>query len=169
MRTDVSASGLPATPTTVVVVDDHHAIRSALCMLLDSVPDVTVVGEGTSVAQACQVIEAHDPDLVLLDLRLHGEDGLEVARQLRDRDARCKILVLSASEAVEDLRAALDAGADGFLSKSAAMPVLVDGVRRTAAGQHVIGQELVYGLSTRVPAPPTSRRRSPRRRRTGTA
>ena len=155
-------------PTTVVVVDDHHVIRSALCMLLDSVPDVTVVGEGTTVAQACQVIEAHDPDLVLLDLRLQGEDGLEVARQMRERNARCKILVLSASEAVGDLRAALDAGADGFLTKSSATPVLVDGVRRTAAGQHVVGQEFVYGLSTPVQTV-TSRRRSPLRRRPETA
>lgn len=167
MPTYSVASVHPAKPTTVVVVDDHHAIRSALCMLLDSVPDVSVVGEGTTVAQACQVVEAHDPDLVLLDLRLHGEDGLEVARQLRDRNARCKILVLSASEALDDLRAALDAGADGFLSKSAAAPVLVDGVRRTAAGQQVIGEEFVYGLSTRVQAA-TSRRRSPLRHRTGT-
>lgn len=165
MRTHGTASVPTVNPTTVVVVDDHHAIRSALCMLLDSVPDVTVVGEGTSVAQACQVIETQDPDLVLLDLRLHGEDGLEVARQLRGRNARCKILVLSASEAAGDLRAALDAGADGFLSKSTAAPELLDGVRRTAAGHHVIGQELIYGLSTRAQTVP-ARRRSPLRRRT---
>lgn len=154
---------------TVVVVDDHHAIRSALCMMLDGLPDVVVVGEGTSVAQACQVIDAHDPDLVLLDLRLHGEDGLEVARALRDRDARTKVLVLSASDGLADLRAALDAGANGFLSKSAAMPVLVDGIRRTAAGQQVISTELVYALSTHAEAPVAPRRQSAlhRRRATG--
>lgn len=140
-------SSIPTKPTTVVVVDDHHAIRSALCMLLENAPDLTVVGEGTSVAQACQVIEALDPDLVLLDLRLQGEDGLEVARSVRQRNARTKVLVLSASEGAADLRAALDAGADGFLSKSVTPPELVDSVRRTAAGERVIGQELLYSLA----------------------
>lgn len=134
-------------------------------MMLDGLPDVAVVGEGTSVVQACQVIEAHDPDVVLLDLRLHGEDGLEVARALRGRDARTKVLVLSASDGLDDLRTALDAGANGFLSKSAPMPVLVDGIRRTAAGQQVISSELVYALSKRVEAPVASRRRSPLHRR----
>ncbi|MEX0658866.1 MAG: response regulator transcription factor [Egibacteraceae bacterium] len=151
--------------TTVVVVDDHHAIRSALCMMLDGLPDVAVVGQGASVVQAGQVIEAQDPDVVLLDLRLHGEDGLEVARALRDRAARTKVLVLSASDGLDDLRAALDAGANGFLSKSAPMPVLVDGVRRTAAGQQVISAELVYALSGRVAAPAATPRRSSRHRR----
>lgn len=165
MPTYETASVPPLKSTTVVVVDDHHAIRSALCMMLDGLPDVVVVGEGTSVAQACQVIDAHDPDLVLLDLRLHGEDGLEVARVLRARDARTKVLVLSASDGLDDLRAALDAGANGFLSKSAAMPVLVDGIRRTAAGQQVISSELVYALSKRVEAPAASGRRSARHRR----
>ncbi len=159
MRNDNSPTMPPAT-TTVVVVDDHHAIRSALCMLLDGAPDLAVVGEGTSVSHACQVIEAHDPDLVLLDLRLQGEDGLEVARRLRARNARTKILVLSASDTAGDLRTALDAGANGFLSKSATPSVLVDGVRRTAAGQQVIGDELVYSMTTSPAAPARAPRRS---------
>lgn len=142
-----AATAQPTEPTTVVVVDDHHAIRSALCMLLENAPDLTVVGEGTSVAQACQVIEAADPDVVLLDLRLQGEDGLDVARSVRGRSARTKLLVLSASEGAGDLRAALEAGADGFLSKSVTPPELVDGVRRAAAGERVIGQELLYSLA----------------------
>lgn len=131
----------PAKPTTVVVVDDHPAMRSALRMMFDCVPDVAVVGEGATVAEACAVVEEQEPDLVLLDLRLQGEDGLEVARRLHDRDALTRILVLSASERIGDLRAALDAGADGFLSKSAASTTVVDGVRRTVAGQRVLGQE----------------------------
>lgn len=160
MRTQNATAVAPAKPTTVVVVDDHHAIRSALCMLLNAAPDLVVVGEATAVVEACRVIEAHDPDVVLLDLRLQGEDGLEVARRMRDQHARARILVLSASDGIADLRAALDAGVDGFLSKCTTQSALVDGVRRIAAGQRVVGEELVYSLARSAEAPPAPARRS---------
>lgn len=164
MRNQSTTTVRAAKPTTVVVVDDHHVIRSALCMLLGNAPDLAVVGEAASVDQACQVIEAREPDVVLLDLHLQDEDGLEVARRLRERHTRTRILMLSAAEDINDLRAALDAGAHGFLNKSADPGVLVDSVRRTAAGERVIGQEFVYNLSRRADAPPNPPRRSwPRR------
>ncbi|HVL98555.1 MAG TPA: response regulator transcription factor [Egibacteraceae bacterium] len=146
--------------TRVVIVEDHHAIRAALVMLLDSCPDITVVGEAPSVGQACAVIAAQDPHLVLLDLRLGGQDGLDVARRLRASGSRTPVLVLSASDGALDLREALDAGADGFLSKSVPSRVLLDGVRRAAAGETVIGEELAFALRARAadPAPSAPRR-----------
>lgn len=167
MRNQTTTTGHAAKPTTVVVVDDHHVIRSALSMLLGSAPDLTVVGEAASVDQACQVIEVQRPDVVLLDLHLQDEDGLDVARRLRERDTRTKILVLSASEEIHNLRAALDAGADGFLNKSADPQGLVDSVRRTAGGERVIGQEFLYNLAGRADAPAASPRRSWLRRSPG--
>lgn len=65
------------------------------------------------------MIERREPDVVLLDLHLQDEDGLEVARRLRESETRIKILVLGASEEMDNLRTALDAGANGFMNKSA--------------------------------------------------
>lgn len=130
----------------VVIVDDHDLVREGLRSLLGQYADIDVIGEAGTVESAVAVVEELTPDLVLLDLRLGGEDGAEVARRLRQAGSRVRILVLSVHDTSRHLREALAAGADGYLLKSVTAAALAEGIRNAAAGQTVIGQEFVPKL-----------------------
>ena len=134
-------------PVRVVLVDDHDLVREGLARLLAAVDeDLAVVGEAGGVVEALEVVAATEPDIVLLDLRLGEGSGLEVAQQLRAAGNRVAILVLSAQTSASSLRAALAAGADGFLLKSISGAELAEGIRRCVAGETVIGEEFVPKL-----------------------
>jgi len=127
----------------VVIVEDHTLVREGLRSLLTAAPDIEVAGYGRCVAEALEVIEATSPHVVLLDLRLGEEDGLEVSRSLSSHPAGPEVLVLSAHERPSDLRAALNAGATGYLLKHTTPRLLVDAVRRVSGGHRVIDQAFV--------------------------
>ena len=130
----------------IVIVDDHDLVREGLRSLLGQYDDIDVVGEAGTIETALETVERLKPDLLLLDLRLDGEDGAEVARRLRASGSRVRILVLSVHDTSRHLREALAAGADGYLLKSVSAAGLADGIRGAAAGQTVIGQEFVPKL-----------------------
>lgn len=130
----------------IVIVDDHDLVREGLRSLLGQYEDIDVVGESGTIDGAVDAVQQLRPDLVLLDLRLDGEDGAEVARRLRAAGSRVRILVLSVHDTSRHLREALAAGADGYLLKSVSAAALADGIRSAAAGQTVIGQEFVPKL-----------------------
>ncbi len=130
----------------VVIVDDHSLVREGLRSLLSQFDDIDVVGEAGTVADAVQVVTTIEPDLVLLDLRLGEEEGVDVARQLRAGGSTVTILMLSVHDSSRHLREALGAGADGYLLKSVAGADLAAGIRSAAAGETVIGQEFVPKL-----------------------
>jgi two-component system, NarL family, response regulator NreC len=131
---------------SVVIVDDHGLVREGLVSLLSRFDDIAIVGEAGTIADALRVVEEHAPDLVLLDLRLGEEDGVEVARRLRASGSRTTILVLSVHDSSRNLREALAAGADGYLLKSVGGEDLAKGIRAAVAGETVIGQEFVPKL-----------------------
>ncbi len=133
-------------PIGVVIVDDHSLVREGLRSLLAKFEDIDVVGEAGTVADAVATITDTDPDLVLLDMRLGEEEGVDVARQLRANGSTVTILMLSVHDSSRHLREALSAGADGYLLKSVAGADLAAGIRSAAAGQTVIGQEFVPKL-----------------------
>ena len=141
----------------VVIVDDHDMVREGLVIMLSTAPDIEVVGQAATVSDAVRVVERESPAVVLLDLLLGEDDGLEVARHLRGAGATVKILVLSASDTSRRLHDALAAGADGYLLKSVRGPDLAEAIRRCAAGETVIGHEFVPKLledAARRPAGP---------------
>ena len=127
----------------VVLVDDHALVRHGLRALLESVDRVRVVGEAGGAVEALRVVRAQRPDVVLLDVRLGLEDGVELAQQIREAVPDAKILVVSAHGGMAQLRAALLAGADGYLLKGITAPQLVDGVRRVSQGEKVIDPSFV--------------------------
>ena len=133
-------------PIGVVIVDDHSLVREGLQSLLSQFPDIRVTGEAGTIAEAVEVINEVEPDLVLLDLRLGEEEGVEVARQLRANGSDVTILMLSVHDTSRHLREALAAGADGYLLKSVAGADLAAGIRNAVAGETVIGQEFVPKL-----------------------
>lgn len=133
-------------PIGVVIVDDHSLVREGLQSLLAQFDDIKVVGEAGTIDEAVTVITDAAPDLVLLDLRLGEEEGIEVARRLRADGSTVTILMLSVHDTSRHLREALAAGADGYLLKSVAGADLATGIRNAVAGETVIGQEFVPKL-----------------------
>lgn len=130
----------------IVIVDDHSLVREGLRSLLAQFDDIEVVGEAGTVEEAVTVVADVSPDLVLLDLRLGDEEGVDVARQLRADGNDVTILMLSVHDTSRHLREALAAGADGYLLKSVAGADLAAGIRNAVAGETVIGQEFVPKL-----------------------
>lgn len=123
-------------PIRVVVADDHPAVRSGLVALLDSAPDITVVGEaadGTSAVRAAQELR---PDVVLTDVRMPGATGIEITPKLREVGAN--VLVISGFDLDEFVLGALAAGADGYLVKTEEPARIQQAVRDVYRGDAVL-------------------------------
>jgi DNA-binding NarL/FixJ family response regulator len=136
----------------VVVADDQAAIRTGLVMILDAAPDVTVVGEAADGLSAVAMAREHKPDVVLMDIRMPGIDGIEATRRVI-ADAVSEVLVLTTFDLDEYVDSALEAGAAGFLLKSVDAPALVAAVRAVARGDGVLAPEITRRVIARLAAP----------------
>ena len=145
----------------VVLVDDEAMVRVGLRMVLTAEADIEVVGEAADGGSAVEVVEATDPDVVLMDVRMPDVDGIEGARRVLARCPGVKVVVLTTFDEDEYVEAALRAGVSGFLLKVAPPERLIDAVRTVAAG----GGLLDPGVTRRViesfaAAPPLRTRRA---------
>ena len=143
--------------TRVVVVDDQDMVRQGLRLILE-LAGVEVVGEARDGAEAVDVVAEHRPDVVLMDLRMPGMDGVEATRRIvAAGDAR--VLALTTFDVDEHVVDALRAGAVGFLLKDVTSDGLVDAVRRTAAGESVVAPAVLARMmdhfAARPPVPAT--------------
>ncbi|WP_159797743.1 response regulator [Puerhibacterium puerhi] len=129
----------------VLLADDHAAIRAGMRMLLEAAGDVVVVGEAADGAAAVTNARALRPDVVLMDVRMPGTDGIAATRAVVD-EGLAEVLVLTTFDLDEYVDEALRAGAAGFLLKSAEPAALVDAVRRVAAGDGVLAPEVTRRL-----------------------
>ena len=123
------------TTTRVVLADDHDVVRQGLKRLLDRAPGIEVVGEASDGLQALETVRQLHPDVLLLDIEMPEMDGIEVARQLQASKHKVHILVLSAYDDREYIRALLDIGVDGYLVKGEAPGKIVEAVTGIARGQ----------------------------------
>ena len=132
----------------VAIVDDQEMIRVGLRTIIDAHPSLTVVAEAADGIAALRLLEKADVDLLLLDLRMPGIDGVEVIRRLRrdDGSANLRILVLTTFDQDENVLNALKAGADGFLGKGAGPTELTGAILDVAAGQHALSPSAVGAL-----------------------
>ncbi|TAM91718.1 MAG: response regulator transcription factor [Jatrophihabitans sp.] len=134
----------------IVVVDDHPVVRDGIRGMLEQDPRTTVVGEAAGGREAVAVVRATDPDLVLMDLRMPGGDGVGAIRELRaGHRTRPRILVLTTYDTDRDIHAAVDAGADGYLLKATSRTELVQAVLRAAAGHSVLAPSAARALVER--------------------
>lgn len=134
----------------VLLVDDQHLIRAGLRMLCESAPDIEVVGEADNGRDAVSLAARLRPDVVVMDLRMPGVDGITAtSRILADRPAT-RVLVLTTFGDDDHLYPALTAGACGFLLKDAPPTDLLDGIRRAAAGDSPFSQEVLRRLVHRA-------------------
>lgn len=125
-------------PLRVVLVDDHQMFREGIRERLQQEPDITVVGEASSADETMIVIEATSPTVVILDIRLAGASGIELARSVRQRWPELRILILSGYDFDQYVRAAARVGIDGYLLKDAPRDTLVEALREIAMGGAVL-------------------------------
>ncbi|GEK20542.1 response regulator [Cellulomonas xylanilytica] len=129
--------------TTVLLVDDQALLRSGFRLVIESEPDLEVVGEAADGRVALDQVAALAPDVVLMDIRMPGMDGIEATRHIVAQHPGSRVLVLTTFD-VDDLAfAALRAGASGFLLKSARPDELVDAIRTVAAGTSVVAPRVL--------------------------
>lgn len=137
----------------VFITEDHVVVRSGLRLLIDNEPDICVVGEAASGADALSGVETLQPDVVLMDISLPDMNGLDVVRQLKQRpDAPWRVLMLTMHPEADYLRLALDAGADGYVVKSVADDELLDAIRVVHRGRSYLRAEAVSVLIDDSPA-----------------
>jgi len=126
----------------VVVADDHPAFRAGLRLMLDIADDVEIVGEADDGVRVVDVVQELRPDVVVMDLRMPGLDGIEATRRLLAVQPDLGVVVLTMFEDDESVFAAMRAGARGYLLKGAEQDEILRGIRAIAAGEAIFGPSI---------------------------
>ncbi|GAA5204260.1 response regulator transcription factor [Streptomyces thinghirensis] len=140
----------------VLLADDQALLRATFRILIDSDPDMTVVAEATDGQEAIDLTRAHEPDVVLMDIRMPGTDGLTATSGICSRPelAATRVLILTTFENDQNVAKALRAGASGFLGKDVGPDVLLTGIRTVAAGESLLSPTATRALITRFLSTP---------------
>jgi two-component system invasion response regulator UvrY len=131
----------------VLLVDDHAVVRTGFRLLLQSVPEISVIGEAESGEVACTRYPELTPDVVVMDLAMPGMGGLEALKRIRSRNPQARVLALSAHDDPVHARRALQEGALGFLSKRSAPEALIEAVTTVASGRRFLDAGLAQKLA----------------------
>lgn len=129
---------------TVVIIDDHPLFRKGLSQLLRTISGFDIVGEAASGRDGLACVLEARPDLLLLDLNMKEMSGLEVLREVRRADIDTRVVMITVSDAEEDLVAALRAGADGYLLKDMEPESMIAALQSAAAGRIVVSDALTH-------------------------
>ncbi|MHC9294214.1 response regulator [Mycobacterium sp. LTG2003] len=139
--------------TTVLLVDDHPVVREGLRGMIDAEEDLEVVGEAASGAEAITMAESLRPDVVLMDLRMPGVDGVAATERILAASASTRVVVVTTYESDADILRAVEAGAAGYLLKDASRAQLATAVRDAAAGKTVLAPSVASRLFGLMRAP----------------
>ncbi len=137
----------------LLIVDDHPVVRDGLRGMTASQPDLEVVGEAASGAEALALVPRVRPDVVLLDLRMPALDGVATIRALRERHPETRVLVLTTFDTDSDVVSAIQAGATGYLLKDVPRAELFRAVRAAARGETVLSPTVASRLAGRLRSP----------------
>lgn len=131
---------------TALIVDDHPLFRKGMRTLLDSMPDIEVIGEAISGKEAVEMATAHQPDVVLMDLQMPGGSGLAAIRELGKSSPNIRILVVTLFEDDESVFAALRAGARGYILKDADEEEMIRAIRAVGEGEAIFSAAIASRL-----------------------
>jgi DNA-binding NarL/FixJ family response regulator len=138
------------TKTRLLLVDDHAIVRLGLMTLLNDQDDMEVVAEASTAAEAVRAVEKHQPDVVLMDIRLPGEGGIEAARQVTSRFPDSKVVMLTSFADDDLVLRAISAGAVGYVLKQVGNDELLRAIRAAARGEALLDPSTTAKLISRV-------------------
>src|SRR5512138_3596390 len=137
---------MPMDIIRVMLVDDHPIVRQGVRSVLANHPDIEVVGEADGAPSLFASLDTLKPDIILLDVRMPGQNGIEITQRIKREHPEIKVIVLSTYDDDEFLLGALRAGAEGYLLKSASAEVLASSIRQVGAGERLLSPALVTRL-----------------------
>lgn len=148
----------PSDTHTILVVDDHPLFRKGVIQLIQATPEFRFVGEAPSGKEGIQLAQRLHPDMILLDLNMKDMNGVDVLKAIKDEGSDSRVIMLTVSDQAEDLMAALQAGADGYLLKDMEPEDLMQKLVEAAHGKITISERLTQLLvaSLREKSRPTS-------------
>jgi DNA-binding NarL/FixJ family response regulator len=138
-------------PTRIMVVDDHPLYRMGITALISTRPDMLTIAEADTGEEAVEKFFIHQPDVVLMDLRLPGIGGVDAIRAIRKSAPASRFIVLTTYEGDEDIHQALEAGASGYLVKGMPSDFLIDAIRKVCAGGSFVPPPVAEALKARRP------------------
>lgn len=133
-------------PIRVLVADDHPVVRRGVSSLLSGHLDLDVIGEVENGTEVFPFLDNHEIDVLLLDIRMDGHNGIDVARKVRNSHPSVKIIILTTYDDNDYVHDAFEAGVQGFLLKSVSHESLPDSIRSVMAGERIISPTLVSGV-----------------------
>jgi DNA-binding NarL/FixJ family response regulator len=133
----------------ILVADDHFIVRMGLIALVNTEPNMVIVGEAADGNQAVELFGKHKPDLVLMDLRMPIKDGIEATLEIRSHDPNARVLILTTFDGDTDIYKAMQAGAQGYVLKNATGQELIPAIQAVASGQRWIPKEIAKRLASR--------------------
>ncbi|MET7459816.1 response regulator transcription factor [Nonomuraea sp. NPDC005501] len=159
-----SGTGSASGAIRVLIVDDDALVRAGLTLMLRGAPALQVVGAVADGAQVQAAVGEHSPDVVLMDIRMAGVDGIDATRRLRARRDAPEVIILTTFDADEHVFRALRAGASGFLLKDTPPEGIVEAIRRVAAGEPSLSPSVTRRLIAHLLPEEDDRRRADARR-----
>lgn len=144
-------------PIHILVVDDHPIVRQGIRSLLSNYSEFKIVGEADNGVTAIEHVRRLAPDITLLDIRLPGESGLEILKQIQQLQPEARVLMLTSFDDDEYVMEALRFGAQGFIMKSVSDEMLVNAIRAVCSGQHVLSPQVTGPVVQRVISTRTER------------
>ena len=153
-------------PIKILIADDHPLIRQGLRVIIETQPDLELVGEASNGEQAVQKALTLHPDIVIMDLQMPIKDGLAATREIAQADPQAQVLVLTSFPDDDNVYAAIKAGAMGFLLKDSSADYLLDAIRTVSRGESVlhptIARKLMQEIKQSPKLPPTTEPLTPR-------
>lgn len=126
----------------ILVVDDHPIVRQGIASLLSNYAEFTIVGQADNGSDALDMVQAHEPEVVLLDIRMPGESGLDVLRRIQAARPETRVLMLTSFDDDEYVLGALREGARGFVLKNVSDEMLVNAIRGVSRGERVLSPQI---------------------------